>query len=332
MINKRILVTGAGGFLGSYICKELLTANYEVVGLCRHQYPDLIQQGISILQCDLSNKEMVNKLDLSSIDAVIHCAAFAGIWGDKNKFESINFQGTVNLINRAKEFNIEYFVYTSSPSVVFGSDDIIAGDEKLDYPQKFYTHYARTKAMAEKMVLEEGRIGKMKTISLRPHLIWGPGDPHLIPRILAKARLGKLKMVGEGDNLVDIIYVENAAIAHVQALKSLMENPGISGNAYFIGQEKAVNLWSFINDILVRKKIDPVSAKVGFKTAYYLGGFFELLFSMIGILSPEPPLTRFVALQLAKNHYFSHAKAKKDFGYIPKFSIEEALEKSFKSN
>lgn len=326
---KTILVTGAGGFLGSYISKELITKGYKVIGLCRHTYPELIAQGITIIQCDLANKEKVDNIDLSNVDAIIHCAAFAGIWGDKRKFEAINYEGSLNLIKRAKEFNIEYFIYTSSPSVVFGADDIILGDESLDYPEKFFTDYARTKAMAEENILNEGKLGAIKTVSLRPHLIWGPGDPHLIPRILAKARSGKLKIIGQANNLVDIIYVENAAIAHVQALEALMRDPNLSGNAYFIAQERAVNLWEFINDILTRKNIAPVSEKVGFKLAYTLGCIFEFFYSIIGVLSPEPPLTRFMALQLSKNHYFSHEKAKRDFGYVPKISIEQALDITF---
>ena len=327
-----VLVTGAGGFLGRYIVEELLKKNYRVIGLARNNYPDLISKGIELIQCDIGNSHEIDGLDLTGVDAIIHSAAIAGVWGDKDKFTKTNYEGTLNLIHLAKKFCVKYFIYTSSPSVVFGQDDILNGDEKMDYPNSYLTDYASTKARAEKFVIEQGKKKDIKTISLRPHLIWGPGDPHLVPRILEKAKIGKLKQVGSGENLVDVIYVENAAYAHIQALEKLMVNSNLSGNAYFIGQERPVNLWDFINDILVRKKIDPIESEISFTAAYRVGFVFEKFYKLLGILKPEPPMTRFVALQLAKSHYFSHQKAIEDFSYCPSISIEEGLARTFSGN
>lgn len=322
----KVLVTGAGGFLGFEVAKSLVELGHEVTNLSRHHYVSLDAYNIKTIKYDLSQP---SDIDLSGFDAIIHCAAIAGVWGKKESFYQTNYTGAIHLFDLAKKSGVKYFVYTSTPSVVFGSDDIILGDESLAYPEKFYTYYAHSKSMAEAYILENSD-DQMQSVALRPHLIWGEGDPHLVPRILAKARAGALKRVGNGDNLVDIIHVKNAALAHTLALNALSSGKDIGGNAYFIGQERPVNLWEFINQILHYNDIEPVEDSVSFSTAYFFGMIFEIIFKFLGINKPEPPMTRFVAMQLAKSHYFSHEKAKRDFDYEPIISIEEGLEKTFR--
>jgi nucleoside-diphosphate-sugar epimerase len=319
-----VLVTGGGGFLGTAIVKKLLASNYEVTSLSRSRYSHLDEMGVKTIKIDLSDEHSVSSLDLKSFDAIFHVAALAGVWGRFETFHKINFLGTKNLVDKAIADGVEYFIYTSTPSVVFGADDIINGDESISFPKKYYTHYAKTKAMAESYIKELSN-DIFKSISIRPHLIWGEGDPHLIPRLRLKAKEGKLRIVGNGENLVDIIHVDNAASAHVNALTSLIQNSSLSGNAYFIGQEKPVNLWDFINQLLAVYKILPIQSYIPFRAAFVLGFILEKFYSLLGIISPEPQMTRFIALQLAKSHYFSHEKAKSDLGYLPTVSIEDGL-------
>ncbi len=323
-----ILVTGGGGFLGLHICQLLRNDGHDVSSLSRSHYISLDTLDIKTIKCDLRNSDDVSKLDLSSFDAIIHTAAKAGVWGDKAEYFNINYIGTQSLFNQAKECGVKYFIYTSSPSVVFGKEDILNGDESIPYPEKYYTAYAESKALAEEYVLSSS-CDDILSLAIRPHLIWGPGDPHLIPRILEKAKLGQLKLVGNGTNKVDIIYVKNAALAHINALNSLVAKNDLGGNAYFIGQEKPVVLWDFINQVLALNKLNPVEKSVSFNLAYNMGYFFELLFSILGIMKPEPPMTRFVALQLAKSHYFSHEKAATDFNYEVITSIDQGLAETF---
>lgn len=326
---KKILITGAGGFLGFEIAKLVAqNKDIKVINISRTHHVKLDELGIETIKCDISDKEQVSKIDLDGVEGIFHVAAIAGVWGRSDQFFNVNYLGTKNLVDHALAKNIKYFIYTSTPSVVFGKDDIIAGDESLPYPERYYTDYARTKAMAEKYVRDRSS-ENFRTISIRPHLIWGNGDPHLIPRVLEKARSGKLKIVGEGENLVDIIYVKNAALAHVQAFDALIDKPELSGNCYFVGQERPVKLWEFINDILRRKNIRPLESSISYNLAYAVGLILEKLFKLVGIYKPEPPMTRFVAMQLAKSHYFSHDKAKDDFGYQPKYTIEQALDLTF---
>ena len=326
----RILITGGGGFLGKHII-ELLRKNpsYQITNLARGIYPELEQMGVKTLRCDISNAAEVDKALSQGFDTIFHVAAKAGIWGSHKEFLDINFHGTKNLIEAAKKYGVSRFVYTSTPSVVFGKDDLVGADETTPYAKKHLCAYAETKAMAEKLVLESNNSKDFLTCAIRPHLIWGPGDPHLLPRVIQRGREGKLKVVGDGENMVDIVFVENAARAHVQAMEHLIPHSKVCGEAYFVGQEKPVKLWDFINDVLLRSGVDPITQQISLTAAYRVGWAMEKVWGMAGIQKPEPPMTRFVALNLGKSHYFSHAKAKRDFGYVPVVSIEEGMKRYF---
>lgn len=326
----RILVTGGGGFLGTHIIKELLkNPSYIVTNFSRHTYAHLEDLGVPTIKGDLRKKEDVERALDQGFEAIFHVAAVAGVWGKYEDYYGINYLGTKNLLEAAEARGIQKFVYTSTPSVVFNKDDLLGVGEEQPYATEFLNAYSETKTMAEKLVLEKDNGKTFLTCAIRPHLIWGPGDPHLFPRVIQKGKQGKLRIVGDGENLVDIVYVENAALAHVQAFEHLNPGSPVCGQAYFVGQERPVKLWSFINQVLGYVKVGPVMKSLDVKTAYKIGWLLEKVFKALGINKPEPPMTRFVALNLGKSHYFSHEKAKKHFGYTPRVSIEEGLKRTF---
>jgi 2-alkyl-3-oxoalkanoate reductase len=326
----RILVTGGGGFLGSHIIKELLkNSTYIVTNFSRHTYPDLEDLGVPTIKGDLRKQEDVDRALDQGFDAIFHVAALPGVWGKFEEYYEINYLGTKFLAEGAKARGIQKFVYTSTPSVVFNKDDLLGVGEEQPYATNFLNAYTETKTMAEKLVLGLNDGKTFLSCALRPHLIWGPGDPHLFPRVIQKGKQGKLRIVGDGENLVDIVYVENAAVAHVQAFEKLTAGSPVCGEAYFIGQERPVKLWDFINQVLAHVKVDPVVSSIDVGTAYRIGWVLEKAYKFLGIQKPEPPMTRFVALNLGKSHYFSHAKANRDFGYDPKITIEEGLKRTF---
>jgi 2-alkyl-3-oxoalkanoate reductase len=317
---KNVLVTGGGGFLGKAIVKKLIAKNLSVTSFSRNFYPELERMGVAQIKGDLADKNVVVKA-FRNIDAVFHVAAKPGIWGSFKEFFQANVIGTKNVISACRENSIQQLIYTSSPSVIFDDYDMENVDETIPYPKKYLAPYPKTKAMAEKLVQTATR-KDLNTITLRPHLIWGPGDNHLVPGIVNRAR--RLKQVGRKDDLVDTIYVDNAADAHVLALEKLLENPFLSGNIYFISQDEPVSKWKMANAFLLAAGLAPIKGHVSAKAAYVAGSIFEFVYKFFNI-KKEPPMTRFAAKELATSHWFNISKAKKDLGYYPKVSTQEGL-------
>lgn len=326
MKSTKVLVTGAGGFLGSYIVRDLLERGYEVYSFSRKTYKNLEDLGVIQRQGDLARYDDVERA-LEGMDAVIHSASQVGMWGRYEDFYKTNVTGTDNIIHACHKHHIKKCVYTSTPSVAFGEQSLCGVDESVDYPERYLSMYAETKAIAEKKMLLANN-GMLSTVAIRPHLIFGPGDLNLVPRVLEAARAGKLKIVGDGENLVDVTYVENASLAHVMALEKLSPDSPIAGKAYFLGQGP-IKLWDFTNELLKRSKMPPITKKVPFKVAYNIGFLIEMGLKLVGKYDIHPPMTRFVAMQLGKSHYYSHKNLEHDLGFKPKFTIEEGLDRLF---
>lgn len=318
---KKALVTGGGGFLGFAIVKQLLDKGYTVRSISRNSYKKLLDLGVEEIIGDISNPEDA-EFAVDGVDTVFHVAAKAGIWGKYEDYYRINFTGTKNIADFSLKHNVKEFIYTSSPSVIFNGEDMENVDESVPYPDEFHTHYPKTKALAEQYIQDITKKG-LKTISLRPHLIWGPGDNHLVPRIIKKAK--KLKRIGNISKLVDTIYIDNAANAHILAQEKLKEDENLSGNIYFISQDDPIDTWDMIDRILNSAGKPKIKGSVSVKTAYNIGAFLEFIFKILNIKS-EPPMTRFVAKELSTAHWFNISAVKKDLGYIPKISISEGLE------
>ncbi|MCF8058546.1 MAG: NAD-dependent epimerase/dehydratase family protein [Bacteriovoracaceae bacterium] len=319
----KVFITGGGGFLGQHIVRKLIEKGHTVTSYSRGTYPELETLGVKAIQGSLEDKEHLLRACMGH-DAFFHVASKVAMWGRVEDFTNTNVTGTKNALEAARKSGIKSFIYTSTPSVVFGDKSLKGVNEDTPYPPFTYSRYGSSKALAEKIVLENND-ESFKTISLRPHLVFGPGDKNLIPRLIDSAKKKKLKIIGDGKNQVDVLYVENAADAHLMAWEALLKKPEIvGGQAYFIGQGP-VNLWGFINKILARYELAPIEKKVSFKVAFFLGGLIERGASLFRKFDWHPPMTRFVALQLSKDHYFSHELAYKDLGWKPKISIDEAL-------
>jgi nucleoside-diphosphate-sugar epimerase len=260
------------------------------------------------------------------VDVVFHTAAMAGISCRKKLFWDINMIGTLFLINACLKNHVKKFVYTSSPSVVFDGNDQIGINESAPYPAQWMAYYPEPKAKAEQLVLASNGKQGLLTCAIRPHLIWGPRDRHIFPRLIHHAKLGKLKRIGDGTNIVDITYVENAATAHLQAADALTAGSRVAGRAYFISQGEPVNCWDFINKLLSLVPLPPVERSISFESAWRTGTFLEFFYRLLR-LKAEPHLTRFLVLQLARSHWFDISRAKNDFGYKPIVSTEEGLER-----
>ena len=345
---QHAFVTGAGGFLGKAICLRLLAAGIKVTGFARGHYPELEALGVVMLQGDLVNKDLLQQA-MQGCDIVFHVASKAGVWGDRDSYFCPNVKGAANVIAACKALKIDKLVYTSTPSVTFAGQDESGIDESTPYATRFLNHYAHSKAIAEKMMLDANQVGDMplenpdvtqvssqvttqatapyalKTVALRPHLIWGPGDPHLVPRVLSRGRLGKLKLVGREDKLVDTIYIDNAAYAHVLAALELCQaKPKCQGKAYFLSNDEPITMAEMINLILACDALPPVTKRVPQSVAYVAGAVLESIHYLLK-KQEEPMMTRFVARQLSCSHYFDISAAKRDLGYRALVSINQGM-------
>jgi len=322
---ERVLVTGGGGFLGRYIVEMLRERGDTVRSYSRRRYPELEALDVACLTGSLTDAEAVDRA-VSGMDLVIHVAAMAGLWGKRDDFEAVNVRGTESVLAACRKHGVSRLVYTSSPSVVFGMADLEGVDESAPYPDRYYADYPATKAAAEQLVLAaNGR--DLATCALRPHLIWGPRDTHIVPLVVERARSGQLKQIGDGSNLVDLTYVENAARAHLQAADALAPGSAVAGKPYFIGDGEPVKLWAWVNELLRRLGHEPVRGSVPYPVAYGIASVLEWLHRALP-LSGEPRLTRFAVANFARSHYFSHAAAERDFGYVPVVDNETGLERT----
>jgi nucleoside-diphosphate-sugar epimerase len=319
----KALVTGGGGFLGGVIVRMLREQGDQVLSISRSSYPELDRLGVMQVQADIADKTAVIKA-AEGCDCVFHVAAKAGIWGSYKSFYQANVIGTGNVLEACRVHGITKLVYTSSPSVVFDGSDVEGGNESLPYPDQFEAFYPQTKAMAEQLVLQANS-PQLATVSLRPHLIWGPGDNHLVPRIIAKGKSGRLRRIGNRPCLVDTVYVGNAARAHLQAAERLAPGSPVAGKAYFISNGEPLPLWEMVNRILAAGGVAPVKKSISPKAAYAIGTICEKLWGWFK-LAGEPPMTRFVAKELATAHWFDISAARRDFGYQPEITVDEGLQ------
>lgn len=320
------VVTGSTGFLGGHLVKRLLRDHHRIVGLCRTIPSGPATETVTYSAVPLGDVALLTKA-FEGADQVFHTAAKVGAWGEWNDFFAVNVRGTQNVIAACQNAGVRRLIYTSSPSVIFDGEAHRGVDESYPYPKRGLSFYSQSKREAEEAVLAASG-SHLATLALRPHLIWGPGDRYLIPRVLEQARQGRLARVGNGDNLVDIVHVENAAEAHVLAAEHLAPGSACAGKAYFINQERPVALWAFIDTILRRQGLDPVKKAVSYPLARRLGWFLETVHRALR-LKGEPRLSRFLAYSLAKDHYYSSHAAQRDFGYRPRVSIEAGLESLF---
>ncbi len=316
-------MTGGGGFLGRYIVEMLLARGDRVRSFSRRRYPALDALGVESVTGDLRNAG-AGAAACTGVDVVFHVAAAAGVWGAWRHYYEINTQGTDNVIAGCQEHGVGGLVYTSSPSVTFDGTDQCGVDESEPYPRRWLCHYSHSKALAEQAVLAANGQAGLLACSLRPHLIWGPRDNHLVPRLIARARAGRLRRVGDGHNLIDMAYVENAALAHLQAADALRNNAATAGRAYFISQGQPVNCWQWIDEMLSLAGLPKLNKSISAKAAWRVGAILEVVYRLLRIRR-EPPMTRFLALQLSASHYFNIRRAKEDFGYDPQVSTAEGM-------
>lgn len=322
-----MLVTGGTGFLGRRLVERLLAQRRSVAVLARHAVPELERAGVRFVQASLDDATAVAAA-CRGMETVYHVAAKVGVWGPYQAYFRTNVLGTRAIIGGCRSHGVRHLVYTSTPSVVYNGRDLAGDDESLPLTSDCPSPYPLTKAIAEREVLAANS-ATLRTIALRPHLIWGVGDPHLVPRLLDRARRGRLRIIGEGRNRVDMVHVENAVDAHLLAEAAIRcdrpaDSPSAAqcaaGRAFFITNGEPVVLWDWVNGLLTALGEPPVTKRISLRTANALAAACELAWRLLPVPT-EPPLTRFVAAELAKDHWFDISAARRDLGYSPRVTM-----------
>ncbi len=320
----KVLVTGAGGFLGGVIAKKLVERGHTVRSFSRGAYPALAELAIEHARGDLADRAAV-RAAAEGCDAIVHTAAKAGVWGAYDDYVRANLVGTEHVLAACRAAGVARLVYTSTPSVVHQGGDIEGGDESLPYTRQPSTAYQATKTQAERAVLA-AQSSALSVVALRPHLVWGPGDPHLVPRIVARARRGRIALPGGGRARIDTVYVDNAADAHVAALERLEPGAACAGRAYFVTNGEPRPLRDVVKGILGAAGVDARVVAIPTPVAHAAGALLEGAFRLARS-QREPPLTRFVAEQLSTAHHFDITAARRDLGWAPTISLDEGFDR-----
>lgn len=320
----KALVTGGGGFLGGAIVRQLLARGDSVRSYSRGGYPELEALGAEHHRGDLADADAVQRA-VAGTDLVFHVGAKAGAWGPYREYHAANVVGTENILSACRRHEVGHLVYTSSPSVVFDGTDLEGVNESVPYPSHYEAHYPQTKAIAERAVRAASG-ARLRTVALRPHLVWGPRDNHLVPRIVARGRAGQLRRLTGPAKLVDTTYIDDAARAHLLSADHLRGADGatISGKAYFISSGQPIALWELVDRILGAAGLPPIDKTIDPKVALRAGWLLERLYGLLRI-EREPRMTRWVARELSTAHWFDISAARRDLGYEPAVSLDDGL-------
>jgi nucleoside-diphosphate-sugar epimerase len=324
-MTRRAVVTGGGGFVGRFLIQRLLNEGYSVASVARSDYPILRSWGAETHQLDLARDDAQLEPLFHRADVVFHVAAKVDMWGKYDDFFRANVLATKKVIAACQAQQVPALVYTSSPSVVAGGEDLCGVDESYPYPEKYLAYYPATKALAEREVLAANGQAGLRTLALRPHLIWGPHDVNLIPTVLERARAGKLVRIGAGDNLSDFTYIDDCVDAHLCAARALNERPESAGKAYFISQGSPVKLWWWVDQILAKAGLPPLTRSVPRPLAESLAWIFESAARLTGS-DKEPLLTRFLVKEMATSHYFNISRARELLGFQPQQTTVQRLD------
>jgi nucleoside-diphosphate-sugar epimerase len=316
----RIVVTGGSGFLGAHLSEALLAAGHQIYILGRDfSHADrLVADGAIPIVADLRDADAVIAA-CKGMDVAYHVGALSTPWGRAKDFYDINVNGTAAIIEGCKHHHVRRLIYVSSPSVVFTGQDQYELTESAEYPTKFTSIYSQTKKLGEDLVNAAQR--DLETVTLRPKAMFGPGDRALLPRLVAAARSGRLRQIGDGQNLVDLTYVENV----VDALMLALDTQAPVGKTYHITNDEHINLWDTIRAALAKLGLQTTLQSTPLSMALGAARVMEWQAALTG---REPLLTRYSVQILARTQTYDITAAKRDLGYAPRISFEEGMRRT----
>ncbi len=310
----KVLVTGATSLIGRHTVDALTRRGDQVTTLQRgdHTHVPSVKGAIT--------DRLVTERACTGQDAVIHLAAKVGVTGDWAEYEHTNVSGTEGLVQIARSAGVRRFVHVSSPSVAHAGDPLVGADAAPADPAATRGHYATSKALAEIVALEASSPA-MPVVAIRPHLVWGPGDTQLVGRVVERARLGRLALVGSGAALIDTTYVTNAADALVAALDRA---PELGGRAFVVSNGEPRTVQELFGRITAAAGVDWTARRVPVAVAVAGGSVAERLWERRG-RTDDPPMTSFLAEQLSTAHWFDQRATRAAIGWTPTVSLDDGF-------
>ncbi|MBL4770662.1 MAG: NAD(P)-dependent oxidoreductase [Planctomycetes bacterium] len=318
----KILITGATGFLGGAAARHLTAKGHQVLGTGRSESAGVLleKDGIEFQPADIRDAGKILEL-IRGNDAVIHCAALSSPWGRAAEFDSINRLGTDHVIKACQESGVTRLVHISTPGIYVGLGDRLLVKEDAQLPAKPANHYVRTKLAAEGLVQDAFEAG-LSTITLRPRGIYGPGDTVVLPRLIRALETGRLPRIGQGQTVMDLTFVDNAAGAIECAL---LAKDHLGGRTYNVTDGQPIELWPFIDQLCERLQIPKPSRTVSLRVVAAYASVLELVHRTV-LRGREPLMTRYTATLLARSLTLDISAARNDLGYTPTVGPEEGLD------
>ncbi|MBI5951446.1 MAG: NAD-dependent epimerase/dehydratase family protein [Chloroflexi bacterium] len=316
----KALVTGGTGFLGGALVRRLHGMGWDVTALGRNplRLNELEDEGIRPLRLDITKKDDVFAA-CENQEVVFHCAALPSPWGNYEKFYQANVIGTRNVVQACMENGVKRLVHVSTPSIYFDYNSRMGVKENDPLPEPI-SAYAATKLLAEEEV-NKGFEKGLAVVSIRPRALFGEGDTVIFPRLLSRLKSGRLPILGDGENIVDLTYIQNV----VDALLLCAESPSNTlGKKYNISNGEPVKIWELVNRICDELNLPRPTRRISYKTANAAAAAIEFVYSLIPY-SPEPPLTRLTINMLAHSTTLDISAAKEELGYQPRVSVEEGV-------
>ncbi|TQK28513.1 NAD-dependent epimerase/dehydratase family protein [Arthrobacter sp. SLBN-53] len=326
----RVLVTGGSGFVGANLVTTLLERGHEVRSFDRVPTPLPAHPRLTTVVGDITNAGDVGTA-VADIDTIFHTAAIIDLMGGatvtdqyRQRSFSVNVEGTKNLVHAGQQAGVQRFVYTASNSVVMGGQDIVNGDENLPYTTRFNDLYTETKVVAEKFVLSQNGEHGMLTCSIRPSGIWGRGDQTMFRKVFENVLAGHVKvLVGSKNIKLDNSYVHNLIHGFILAAEHLAPGGTAPGQAYFINDGEPLNMFEFARPVVVACGRKLPNFRVSGRLVHKAMMGWQWLHFKYGIR--EPLVEPLAVERLYLNNYFSIAKARRDLGYEPLFTTEQAM-------
>jgi nucleoside-diphosphate-sugar epimerase len=317
----KVLVTGASGMLGAGVARRLAERGDTVTVL--HRRPSGL--GLAEVLADVADVAAVDEA-VAGHDAVVHLAAKVNVVGPWHDYERVNIGGTRAILNGCRDAGVGRLVYVSSPSVAHGGRSLVGAGAAPADPTAARGPYARSKAIAEQLALAADGDG-LAVVAVRPHLVWGPGDPQLIARIVHRARRRRLPRIGTGAALVDTTYVANAVDALVAALDRCIE---ARGQAVVVSNGEPRPIAELLTAICAAAGAPPPFPRVPVGLALAAGSAIQAAWAatdraLPGRLPPDPPITRFLVEQLSTAHWFDQRRTRELLQWRPPVSLDEGL-------